>query len=168
MPDILRASASRCRTCVAGDVRSCYVLFMHTTSPPSSATLIGPLQAQVQTVLPVIGTRICVGFPGPTDDLFDDPTDPVADLSPRCEATFLWQVDGHSLAEAGIWEGDLLVVDHSRTPRDGDVVVAGSNGVFGLKRLHHGTTPPEPEIQGVITWAIHKSKHRVRPAASAC
>ena len=141
---------------------------MHTTPSPSSATLIGPLQAQVQTVLPVIGIRLCAGLQDPTDDLFDDPTDPVADLSPRCEATFLWHVDGHSMAEADIWEGDLLVVDRSRTPRDGDVVVAGSNGAFSLKRLNHGTATSEPDIQGVITWAIHKTKRRVRPAASTC
>jgi DNA polymerase V len=142
---------------------------MHTTPSPSSfATLIGPLQAQVQTVLPVIGTRICAGLPDPADDLFDDPTDPVADPSPRSEATFLWSVDGHSMAEAGIWEGDLLVVDHSRTPRDGNVVVARSNGAFSLKRLNHGTATPEPEICGVITWAIHKPKRRVRPTAAAC
>jgi SOS-response transcriptional repressor LexA len=141
---------------------------MHTTPSPSSATLIGPLQAQVQTVLPVIGTRICVGLPDPKDDLFDDLADPVADRSPSSEATSLWHVDGQSMAEAGIWEGDLLVVDHSRTPRDGDVVVAGSNGAFSLKRLNHGTATSEPEIWGVITWTIHKPKRRVRPAASAC
>jgi SOS-response transcriptional repressor LexA len=155
------------RAGIAGDVCSRYVPFMHTTPPLSSATLIGPLQAQVQTVLPVIGTRLCAGPPSPTDDLFDDPPDPMTDLSPRSEATFLWSVDGHSMAEAGIWEGDLLVVDCSRTPRDGDVVVAGSNGVFSLKRLNHDTAPSEPDIQGVITWAIHKAKRRARPAASA-
>ena len=122
----------------------------HMTAALSSATLIGPLQVQVQTVLPVIGTRLCAGPPGPTDDLF------------------LWSVDGHSMADAGIWEGDLLVVDHSRTPRDGDVVVAGSNGAFSLKRLNRGAATSEPEIQGIITWAIHKPKRRARPATSAC
>ncbi len=156
------------RAGIAGDVCSRYVLLMHTTLPLSSATLIGPLQTQVQTVLPVIGTRLCAGLPDPTDDLFDDLTDPMSDLSPRSEVTSLWHVDGQSMAEAGIWEGDLLVVDRSRTPRDGDVVVAGSNGTFSLKRLNHGTATSEPEIWGVITWTIHKPKRRVRPAASAC
>ena len=53
------------------------------------------------------------------------------------------------MAEAGIREGDLLVVDRSRTPRDGDVVAVGSNGAFSLKRLNHDTTASGPEIQRV-------------------
>jgi SOS-response transcriptional repressor LexA len=53
------------------------------------------------------------------------------------------------MAEVSIWEGDLLVVDRSRTPRDGDVVVTGSNGAFSLKRLTHDTAASEPEIQRV-------------------
>jgi hypothetical protein len=54
------------------------------------------------------------------------------------------------MAEVGIREGDLLVVDHSRTPRDGDVMVTGSNGAFSLERLTHGAAIPELEIWGDI------------------
>ncbi|WP_312466136.1 S24 family peptidase, partial [Atlantibacter hermannii] len=42
---------------------------------------------------------------------------------------------GDSMIEAGISDGDLLVVDSSRTAEHGDIVIAAVGGEFTVKRL---------------------------------
>ena len=53
-------------------------------------------------------------------------------------ATFLMQVDGDSMRDAGILDGDLLVVDRSAKPDNGCVVVVAVNGEYTVKRLRRG------------------------------
>jgi DNA polymerase V len=64
-------------------------------------------------------------------------------LVPRPHATVLLRVSGHSMREAGIHPGDLLVVDRSLPPRPGQIVVAQLADGFTLKRLVHTATGPE-------------------------
>jgi DNA polymerase V len=56
-------------------------------------------------------------------------------LVPRPHATVLLRVSGHSMREAGIHPGDLLVVDRSLPPRPGQIVVAQLADGFTLKSL---------------------------------
>lgn len=86
--------------------------------------------------LPLFLEGICAGFPSPADDYIDQSIDIASLLAPNPPATFLWRVDGHSMKDAGIYDGDLLVVDRSLTARHGDVVVAIVNGERSIKRLH--------------------------------
>jgi DNA polymerase V len=58
-------------------------------------------------------------------------------LAPRPHATVLVRVSGHSMHEAGIQSGDLLVVDRSLQARPGQIVVAQLADGFTLKRLVH-------------------------------
>ena len=46
------------------------------------------------------------------------------------EATFFGLAKGESMVEAGIFDGDLLLVDRSEDVKDGDVIVANYNGCF--------------------------------------
>ena len=48
-------------------------------------------------------------------------------------ATFLMRVDGDSMRDAGILDGDLLVVDRSAKPDNGCVVVVAVNGEYTVK-----------------------------------
>jgi DNA polymerase V len=89
--------------------------------------------AEVQ--IPLFLEGLCAGFPSPADDHIDERIDLNRLLAPNPPATFLWRVDGHSMAGAGIFHGDFLVVDRSLTPAHGDVVVAIVNGERSLKRL---------------------------------
>jgi len=50
-------------------------------------------------------------------------------------STFLLRVKGDSMIEAGIYEGDLVVVERGKEPKAGDIVVAILDGEFTLKRL---------------------------------
>ena len=51
------------------------------------------------------------------------------------EATFYARVKGHSMKDAGIQDGDLLVIDKAQEPKDGCVAVCAIDGEFTLKRL---------------------------------
>ena len=64
------------------------------------------------------------GFPSPAADHTEGALDLVRLVVRKPAATFYMRVVGGSMAGAGIGDDDLLVVDRSLTPRDGDVVVA--------------------------------------------
>lgn len=53
------------------------------------------------------------------------------------KSTVLFRVRGESMLGAGIFDGDLLLVDRSIDPRHGQIVVASINDEFTVKRLHH-------------------------------
>jgi DNA polymerase V len=50
-------------------------------------------------------------------------------------ATHLARIEGDSMVDAGIREGDVVVIDRSVEPGDGDIVVAALNGELTVKRL---------------------------------
>lgn len=144
---------------------------MHATRP-STLRLMG-LAARTSLTLPLMGTRICAGFPSPADDFLEDEVDLNRILSPNRPATFLWRVSGHSMIETGIFDGDVVVVDRSLKPRHGQVVVANINGEVSLKLYRNDGKPSlafanqdmppfklsEEEnitVWGVVTWTLHK------------
>jgi DNA polymerase V len=53
----------------------------------------------------------------------------------RPAATFYARAEGESMRDAGIFDGDLLVVDRSLKPDRADIVVAVLNGCLAVKRL---------------------------------
>ena len=136
--------------------------------------LIGPIGLDA-LVLPMVGTRICAGFPSPADDFLDEEIDLLAILTPNPAATFLWRVRGSSMIETGIHDGDVIVVDRSAKPVSGDVVVVAIDGETSLK-LYRNLTRPElafanpdmpafavddlaaVEIWGVVTYTLHKPR----------
>ena len=54
-------------------------------------------------------------------------------LIKRPAATYFVRVEGDSMIEAGIHDGDLLVVDRSLRPASGDVIIASVDGDFTVK-----------------------------------
>ena len=54
-------------------------------------------------------------------------------LVERPEETFLVKVQGDSMIDAGIHEGDMVLVERGRTAREGDIVVARVDGEWTLK-----------------------------------
>jgi len=87
------------------------------------------------------------------------------------DSTFLVRVVGEALAEAGIHDGDLLVMDRATPPLAGNVVLAIVEGVSVLTRLSRdaqgrlrtsaaesGFGPPLDEATrvGVARWVIHR------------
>ena len=78
---------------------------------------------------------IKAGFPSPAEDYIHETLDFNRDLIHNPEATFYGKVEGDSMIEAGICDGDIAVIDRSIEPMDGDVVVGYIDGEFTIKYL---------------------------------
>jgi len=113
------------------------------------------------------------GFPSPAADYEEDKLDLNKYLIKHPAATFFVRVTGYSMMGAGIYSGDLLVVDRSLEPRDKSVVIAVIDGELTVKRIRIRkkkiTLEPENEnysvqqitedtdfqVWGVVTNVIH-------------
>ena len=82
----------------------------------------------------IVGS-VVAGFPSPAEQYLEPPLDLNALLVKRPAATYFVRVEGDSMINAGINPGDLLVVDRSLTPVDGDIIIASVDGEFTVKRL---------------------------------
>lgn len=78
---------------------------------------------------------IKAGFPSPAEDYLHESLDFNRDLIRHPEATFYGKVEGDSMIEAGICDGDIAVIDRSLEPQNGDVVVGYVNREFTIKYL---------------------------------
>ena len=85
--------------------------------------------------LPLYTSSVSAGFPSPADDHLEAPLDLNEHLVKHPAATFVVKVDGDSMTGAGIYNGDLLVVDRSLDSKSGSIVVAVVNGELTVKRL---------------------------------
>jgi DNA polymerase V len=103
-------------------------------STPTLALL--PFLDRPARYLPVVEGLLRGGFPSPADDFSMGQLDLIELLVKHPLATFFWQVTGYSMQNAGISDGDFLVVDKSLRPRHGDIVVAEVDGEFTVKFLY--------------------------------
>lgn len=84
---------------------------------------------------PLSASRVSAGFPSPADDQIEEHIDLNELLITNKPATYMIRVSGDSMRGAGILEGDILIVDASKKPRSGQIVVASVDGDFLVKRL---------------------------------
>ena len=85
--------------------------------------------------LPFADDGIRSGFPRTAQDYMDKSLDFNRELISHPAATFYAKVVGQSMINAGIDEGDIIVVDRALTPCQDDIVVAYVNGEFTMKYL---------------------------------
>jgi len=85
--------------------------------------------------LPLIGEGISAGFPSPALDFIDLSIDMNRHLVKHPATTFYGRVKGHSMKDAGIFDGDLLVIDKSLQPLDNKIAVCYIDGEFTIKRI---------------------------------
>lgn len=123
--------------------------------------------------IPLFGHAIPAGFPSPADDYVEDRLDLNQLLIQNKAATFFLRVKGDSMDNAGIHDGDIIVVDRSIEATDRAVVVAVVDGELTVKRLVlrngvaelHAENPKyapirfregqELTIWGVVTSSVH-------------
>ncbi|CAN8142474.1 DNA polymerase V [uncultured Thiomicrorhabdus sp.] len=135
---------------------------------------ISGMMEEAAQLLPLYSHKVVAGFPSPADDFIEDRLDLNEKLAPNHSSTFLLKVQGESMRDAGIFDGDILVVDRSITPRPGKIVIAALDGELTVKRLdirNDGTyllpeNPDYPDIKvgaesemviwGVVTSCIHQ------------
>ncbi len=139
-----------------GVALSClYTVFMNSIFR-STQPVPGPLPvASAPLWLGVAGDTVAAGFPSPAEDFAVNRVDLTAKLITHPQATFLLKVSGESMREAGIFNGDTLVVNKALKPRHGHIVVAVVDGEFTVKQLYQRAgrvkllpaNPTYPEIR---------------------
>ena len=82
---------------------------------------------------PAVAGAVTAGFPSPAEQYLEPPLDLNDLLVRRPAATYFVRVEGDSMIGRHIQPGDLLVVDRSLTPANGDVIIACVNGDFTVK-----------------------------------
>lgn len=135
---------------------------------------------QPSTCTEVHATARC-GFPSPAEDLGQARIDLNQVLVRQPDATFYMRVRGDSMQDAGICDGDFIIVDRSLDAKHGDIVVAVVDGEFTVKTLYRKAgrislqpaNPTFPEIRlqegqelviwGVVTWSFKRQLQRVSP-----
>lgn len=96
---------------------------------------VSPAVISKKQPAPLFASQPAAGFPAPGDDLVEKPLDLNDLLIDNPTATFFVRVAGDSMEGAGIFNGDVLVVDRSVPPKDGSIVVAAVFGELVVKRL---------------------------------
>lgn len=128
--------------------------------------------------LPYADGGIRAGFPSPSQDYLSETIDLNTELVTHPAATFYGRVIGDSMSSEGIEEGDILVIDKSLEPTNGDLAVCQVDGEFTLKRLNIQKDrillmPSSPDyspivvteenqfmIWGIVTYTIKKNRRR--------
>ena len=121
--------------------------------------------------LPFYIHKVGAGFPSPATDYIEDDVDLNSYLIKNGPATFIIRVQGKSMNNVGIYDGDLLIVDRSINPKNLSTVIANVNEELVVKTFlkekdnNYLTSGPnkielngDPNviIWGVVTYVIHK------------
>lgn len=131
-----------------------------------------PLKKAVDKI-PLYASRVPAGFPSPADDFLEKQLDLNDYIGGQKASVFLIRVQGYSMENAGIFDGDILVVDKALEAVNGKIVLGVLNGEFTVKRLSYDkeklflvpenkdfqpievTEEMDFKIWGVVTFAVH-------------
>ncbi|ARM67890.1 translesion error-prone DNA polymerase V autoproteolytic subunit [Morganella morganii] len=125
--------------------------------------------------LPLFLERVPAGFPSPAADYIEDRINLNSALIRHPESTYLLRVEGSSMIDANIFDGDVVIVDSAVTAAEGDIVIASFDGEFTVKKLQLTPVPMlipmNPDYQpiaisseqnlqifGVVTYIIHRAQ----------
>ena len=128
----------------------------------------------MKLTIPFYLHKVGAGFPSPATDYIEDDIDLNSHLITNAPATFIIRVQGKSMTNVGIYDGDLLIVDKSLNPKNFSTVIANVNEELvvktfikeknqsfltsGPKNLNNKINlndNPETLIWGVVTYVIH-------------
>ena len=129
----------------------------------------------MKLTIPFYLHKVGAGFPSPATDYIEDDVDLNTHLITNAPATFIIRVQGKSMREAGIYDGDLLIVDKSINPKNFSTVIVNVNEELVVKTFIKEkeasyltsesknitdkinlSENPEVIIWGVVTYVIHK------------
>ncbi len=141
---------------------------------PGETSALRPIAAlRTATAVPALGRRVRAGKPNSGDDYQEDAVDLGKHLVRDPSSTFVMKVAGWSMRDAGIADGDELVVDRGVAADDNRIVVADIDGELTVKRLKRTSTgwllqaanpdfadipvgdKSELNIWGVVTRVLH-------------
>ena len=126
--------------------------------------------------LPLATQGIRAGFPSPADDYLESSLDLNELIIKDKEATFYGRVQGNSMEDALIYEGDIVVIDRSIEAKTGAIALCHLDGEFTVKTLEFAsdhiilkpanveynpiivTQENDFSVWGVVTYIIHKAR----------
>lgn len=137
-----------------------------------SAMLLGQCKIGIKLNIPFYLSSVSAGFPSPAQDYVEKVLDLNELLIRRPAATYFVRASGDSMCDAGINEGDVLIVDRSLQAKEGDIVIAALEGELTVKQLqlkpscqllprnsaYHPIMISEAdtlELFGVVTYVVH-------------
>lgn len=124
--------------------------------------------------IPFYQSNVSAGFPSPAEDFMELDLNLQEYLVQHPSATFCVKVTGDSMQNAGIFSGDVMVVDRALEPKNKTIVLAVLDGEFTVKRIHQKgdllflnpendnfkpieiTQEMNFKVWGVVTHIIHK------------
>jgi len=124
--------------------------------------------------IPFYQSNVSAGFPSPAEDFMELDLNLQEYLVQHPSATFCVKVTGDSMQNAGIFSGDVMVVDRALEPQNKTIVLAVLDGEFTVKRIHKKgdllflnpendnfkpieiTQEMNFKVWGVVTHIIHK------------
>lgn len=122
------------------DMKNALTMFSEVLSNQKNAQVIESLKTLFNaklptTMLPLYGSNVSCGFTSPAEDHVDNQLSLDEFLVPNPNATFFVRATGESMINAGIHDGDLLVIDRSVNPVHNNIVLAIVDTEFTVKRL---------------------------------
>ena len=135
--------------------------------------MIAVIPTEIERSFPLALCHVEAGFPSPADDYSERRLDLNEHVIKHPSATYFVRASGDSMTGAGIFNGDLLIVDRSLEPVHGKVVIAEVDGQLTVKRLvklkdyfslqpENSNYPPieleegnEVVVWGVVTHVLH-------------
>jgi DNA polymerase V len=103
--------------------------------PASMVDTIKQFALRGGLTLPVFASRVQAGYPMPADDSLEDTMDLGSYLVSDPDEMFMVYATGDSMRDAGIRDGDLLLVNRKMKPSNGKIVVAAVEGNVTVKYL---------------------------------
>ena len=159
-------------------IRNCITLALQKDDALSSFGMVYKANEVKDMTLPYFDIGLVAGFPIPLDnDERSQDIELLKMLCPNPDSSYLIRVEGNSMIDAGIYSGDVVIVDKSnRTPSESEVAVCEFNGEYTLKRFvrcngEGWLVPANPDfpkikicaeddfsIWGTVTYIIHRPR----------
>ena len=99
--------------------------------------------------IPLVNEEISAGFPSPAQDFIESSIDLNKELIRNPNTTFYARINGDSMKDMGINSGDLVIIDKSLEPKNGNIAVCFIDGEFTMKEI---------KIEQNCCWLIPANK----------
>ena len=111
-------------------------MFSLSTIPSPTIRRLYHASCRLKRALPLFLSKVPAGFPWQADDYLEGELDLNELLIQHPAATFYVRLSGNSMIKAGLFDGDILVVDRAVKARHRHIVVAVVDGEMTVKRLY--------------------------------
>ncbi len=111
-------------------------VFNNEKNEPTVASLNQFFNAKISNLkLPLYASAVSCGFTSPAEDHVENQLSLDDYLVPNPDATFFVRASGDSMTGAGIFDGDLLIIDRSLEVKSNQIVLAVLDTEFTIKRF---------------------------------